>query len=217
MLNTCNFHRKFRFRFSLILSLRMRQMCILEKLNFKTSWRSIPPDLPSVFAPSALDPIFARLTMGNSQYNITYFNHTKNFSFFTRKGCTFRIIQRYLLRTADIRSAQAQSAPPHTRLQVNVQHTRIRVWVFFSYCLNHAKQKNPYVAFSELITGLPCKLTVCCQTRGRDLIKTDVNTYVTTRRLETLRDFNTKSKNKSSCMLIDLKYCVIYRIVFPPV
>ena len=59
-------------------------MCILEKLNFKTSWRSIPPDLPSVFAPSALDPIFARLTMGNSQYNITYFNHTKNFSFFTR-------------------------------------------------------------------------------------------------------------------------------------
>ena len=127
MLNTCNFHRKFRFRFSLILSLRMRQMCILEKLNFKTSRRSMPPDLPSVFAPSALDPIFARLTMGNSQYNITYFNHTKNFSFFTRKGCTFRIIQRYLLRTADIRSAQAQSAPPHTRLQVNVQHTRIRV------------------------------------------------------------------------------------------
>ena len=67
-------------------------MCILEKLNFKISRGSMPPDPPNVIAPSPLDPIFAMLTMGNSQYNITYLNYTRKISFFARKGCTFRII-----------------------------------------------------------------------------------------------------------------------------
>ena len=38
-------------------------MCILEKLNFKISRGSIPPDLPSVFAPLLLDPVFDGLTL----------------------------------------------------------------------------------------------------------------------------------------------------------
>ena len=41
----------------------MRQMCILEKLNFKTSWASMPPDPPSVPVPSVLDPILAGATL----------------------------------------------------------------------------------------------------------------------------------------------------------
>ena len=49
-------------------------MCILEKLNFKISRGSMP---------SALVPIFAGPTMGNSQYNITYLNQTKTFHFFS--------------------------------------------------------------------------------------------------------------------------------------
>ena len=57
--NTCSFHCKFR-RY---ISLRMRKMCTLEKLNFKISRGSMPPDPPSIPAPSALDIIFARLTL----------------------------------------------------------------------------------------------------------------------------------------------------------
>ena len=43
-----------------IFSLRLRQMCILEKLNFKISQGSISPDPSRVPAPSALDHILAR-------------------------------------------------------------------------------------------------------------------------------------------------------------
>ena len=53
--NTCSFHRKF-WRY---ISLRMRKMSTLEKLNFKISRGSMPPDRPSVLAPSALDSTFA--------------------------------------------------------------------------------------------------------------------------------------------------------------
>ena len=57
--NTCNFHRKFQFiLFVTFLSLRMRKMCTLEKLNFKISRGSMPPDPPSILAPWALDIIF---------------------------------------------------------------------------------------------------------------------------------------------------------------
>ena len=38
-------------------------MCILEKLNFKISRGSMPPDAPTVLTPSALDTIFAELTL----------------------------------------------------------------------------------------------------------------------------------------------------------
>ena len=66
-------------------------MCILEKLNFKISIGSMPPDPPTVLVPWALRPIFAVITlnclrracyilpMGNSQYNVTYLNYTKTF------------------------------------------------------------------------------------------------------------------------------------------
>ena len=84
--NTCSFHRKFR-RY---ISLRMRKMCTLEKLNFKISRGSMAPDplaysclrcsilfLPDfeLFLPGLLFPI------GNTRYNITYLTYTK--------GCFF--------------------------------------------------------------------------------------------------------------------------------
>ena len=63
-------------------------MCILEKLNSKISWGSMPPDPPSVIAPSALVPSFAGPTMGNSHNNITYLNQTKTFFFFSLQKST---------------------------------------------------------------------------------------------------------------------------------
>ena len=86
--NTCNFHRKFRFIFFRYISLRMRKMCTLEKLNFKISRGSMPPDPPSIHAPSALDIFFCRinsemlppgllLPIGNTQFYITYLTYTK--------------------------------------------------------------------------------------------------------------------------------------------
>ena len=57
--NTCSFHHRF-WRY---ISLRMRKMCTLEKLNFKIPRETMPPDPPSVLAPSALDSIFAGLTL----------------------------------------------------------------------------------------------------------------------------------------------------------
>ena len=38
-------------------------MCILEKLNFKISRRSMPLEPPTVLAPSALETIFAGLAL----------------------------------------------------------------------------------------------------------------------------------------------------------
>ena len=91
--NTCSFHRKFR-RY---ISLRMHKMCTLEKLNFKISRGSMPLDPPSVVAPSALDTIFAGLTM-NCFRRACYFQSVilsiilrilrtqKDVSFLSRKG-----------------------------------------------------------------------------------------------------------------------------------
>ena len=62
-------------------------MCILEKLNSKISRGSMPPDPPSVIAPSALVPSFAGPTMG-SHYNITNLNQTKTFFFFSLQKST---------------------------------------------------------------------------------------------------------------------------------
>ena len=38
-------------------------MCVLEKLNFKISRGSMPPDPPSVLVPPALHPLSAGLTL----------------------------------------------------------------------------------------------------------------------------------------------------------
>ena len=45
-------------------------MYILEKLNFKISWGTMPPDPPSVLAPSALVPSFAGPTMGKAWFTL---------------------------------------------------------------------------------------------------------------------------------------------------
>ena len=42
-------------------------MCVLEKLNFKISRGSMPPDPPSVFAPPVLDPLSAGSTLNRFQ------------------------------------------------------------------------------------------------------------------------------------------------------
>ena len=82
-------------------------MCTLEKLNFKISRGSMPPDPPSLLAPSALDAIWAGPTL-NCFRRAGYFQSViltmilrilrtqKDVSFLSRKGCTYRIVQIYL-------------------------------------------------------------------------------------------------------------------------
>ena len=93
-------------------------MCTLEKLNFKISRGSMPPHPPSLLAPSALDANWAGLTL-NCFRPAGYFQSViltmilrilrtqKDVSFLSRKGCTSHTVQRYILRTADMRSDQA--------------------------------------------------------------------------------------------------------------
>ena len=45
-------------------------MCVLEKLNFKISRRSMPPDPPSVLAPPVLDPLSAESTRFDVSKNV---------------------------------------------------------------------------------------------------------------------------------------------------
>ena len=82
----------------------MRKMCNLEKLKFKISGGSMPPEPPNVFAPSAIDTNFAGLTLDCFRRSCYYQSvilsiilrsliTQKDVSFFSRKGCTFRIIQ----------------------------------------------------------------------------------------------------------------------------
>ena len=96
-------------------------MCILEKLNFKIFRGGMSPDPPSVLAPLALDPIFAGLTLNCFrraccyQWVILsiilrqYLKYTKRYLFFSvEKGEPSVLdIYIYILRTADMRSAQA--------------------------------------------------------------------------------------------------------------
>ena len=71
-------------------------MCSLEKLNFKISPGSMPPDPPIVYSRlrrsilcyfcwtnSEVLPPDMLLPMGNSEYNITYLNYTKTCLFFS--------------------------------------------------------------------------------------------------------------------------------------
>ena len=82
-------------------------MCILEKLNFKISPGVMAPDPHSVLAPLALDPIFAGLTLNCFRQACQWvilsiilriLTSQKDVSFFSRKGCTFRIIQGYIFK-----------------------------------------------------------------------------------------------------------------------
>ena len=82
-------------------------MCTLEKLNFKISRGSMPPDPPSILASSALDTIWAGITL-NCFRRAGYFQSAlltmilrilriqNDVSFLSRKGWTSRIVQRYI-------------------------------------------------------------------------------------------------------------------------
>ena len=100
--NTCNFHRKIRFNFSLQLS-KNAQNVHFREAKFKNFPGSMPPEPPSVLVPSALHIIFAGITL-NCFHRACYFQWVilsiilrilrtqKDASFLSRKGCTFRII-----------------------------------------------------------------------------------------------------------------------------
>ena len=60
--NTCNFHRKFRFIFSLHLSENTQNVHFREA-QFQNFPGGHAPDPPTVLAPPALDTIFARITL----------------------------------------------------------------------------------------------------------------------------------------------------------
>ena len=102
--NTCNFHRKFPFIFSLHLSQNAQNVYFREaNSKLKISQGSMPPHPFSVLAPSALATIFAGLILNcfrracYYQWVILSIILCKRWFFFrSRKGCTFRIIQRSL-------------------------------------------------------------------------------------------------------------------------
>ena len=92
-------------------------MCILEKLNFKISRGSMPPDPPSVLAPLVLDPIFTGLTLDCFRRACCYqwvilsiilrILNTQKMSLFSVEKGELSVLYIYILRTADMRSAQA--------------------------------------------------------------------------------------------------------------
>ena len=103
--NTCNFHRK--FHFFRYISLKMRKNVHFREAkfqNFPGEHAPGPPQHTRAFgAPyyfcqtnSEMLPPGVIVPIGNTQYNNTYLTYAKNVSFLSRKGCTFRIIQRYL-------------------------------------------------------------------------------------------------------------------------
>ena len=115
--NTCNFHRNFRLIFSLHLSENAQNLHFREA-KFQNFPGERAPGPPSLLAPLALDTICAGLTL-NCFRRPGYFQSViltvilrilriqKDVSFLSKKGCTSRIVQIYILRTADMRSAQA--------------------------------------------------------------------------------------------------------------
>ena len=103
--NTCNFHRKFWFIFLLHLSENVQNVQFRE-----TKFQNFPgehaPGPPTVLAPSVLDTIFAGITLNCLRWARYYqwvllsiildILRTQKDVLLSRKGCTFRIIQRYL-------------------------------------------------------------------------------------------------------------------------
>ena len=93
------FHRNFRLFFSLHLSENA------QNVHFREA--KFPPDPPSLLAPSALHTIWAGLTLncfrqaGHFQsvtltMILRILRTQKDVSFLSRKGCTSRIVQRYI-------------------------------------------------------------------------------------------------------------------------
>ena len=87
--NTCNFHHNFRLIFSLHLSENAQNVYFRE-------------DKVQNFAPLALDAIWVGLTLncfrraGIPTMILRILRTQKDVSFLSRKGCTFRIVQRYI-------------------------------------------------------------------------------------------------------------------------
>ena len=75
-------------------------MCTLEKLNFKISRGSMPPDPPSLLAPSALKTIWAGLTL-NCFRRAGYF-----------QSVTLTIILCILRTQKDVFFSVEKGAPP---------------------------------------------------------------------------------------------------------
>ena len=106
LLNTCNFHRKFRLIFPLVLSENAPNVDFREA-KFQNFPGEHSPGPPSLLAPSALDTIWAGLTL-SCFLRASYFQSViltmilrilriqKDVSFLSRKGCTSRIFQGLL-------------------------------------------------------------------------------------------------------------------------
>ena len=116
--NTCNFHRKFRFILPLHLSENAQNVHFREA-KFQNFPGEHAPGPPTVLAPSALDTIFVGLTL-NCFRRACYYQWVilsiilrilptqKDVSFLSRKRVHLPYYTEiYILRTADMRSAQA--------------------------------------------------------------------------------------------------------------
>ena len=87
-------------------------MCILEKINFQISRGSIPADSRFILPPKGLHTILAGQTLNCFRRACYYqcvklgiilriLRRQKDASFLSGKGCTFRIIQIYILYFKD--------------------------------------------------------------------------------------------------------------------
>ena len=109
--NTCNFHRKFRFIFSLNLSENAQNVHFREAQvqNFPGKHAPGPPLCTRYYFcrnSSELLPSGLLLPMDDTQYNITYLTYI-NFSVEKGAPSVLQYTEIYILRTADMRSAQA--------------------------------------------------------------------------------------------------------------
>ena len=113
----------------------------------KISRWTMSPEPPSVFAPLALDTIFAGHTLncfrracyyqwvtGNSMILCTLITQ-KDVSFFSRKECTFSIVQRYIFKDCwhEVRSSLKCTPPPpkkpRTRLDTSISLHIITIYI----------------------------------------------------------------------------------------
>ena len=104
----------------------MHKMCILEKLNFKISRGSMPPDPPNLLTPSALDTIWVGLLPMNCFHRSCYFKWVivniilrflltqRDVSLLSRKGSTFVLHKDIYFKDCwhEVRSSLKCTPPP---------------------------------------------------------------------------------------------------------
>ena len=137
LLNTCNFHRKFRFIFSLNLS-ENRQNVQFREAKFQNFPGELAPGLPPFSRAFGARSYFCRnnsellppgllLPMGNSQYNILYLNYTKGcFLFLVEKRGAPSVLFRDIYFkdcSHEVRSSLKCTSPPprHSRKSCSVK------------------------------------------------------------------------------------------------